>query len=182
MSDRSIEEAIKKLAGTHLKDEIHMCDATVKYVDQMSRTCVCTPIGGKAVTDLGNVLLMSEVDDGFLKIPAIGSTVRVQWSTRVVPFITMYSQLQKVILVTIDGIQFQGGELGGLVKVIDLTTKLNNLENAYNDLVTKFNSHTHVLALSSGTGTAAPTTTAETTILSPTNQTEIENTAIKHGV
>jgi len=108
MSDSVIKESIQKLAGTHLKDEIHMVTATVIAVDQNSRTCTCTPISGKAVTDLGNVLLMPEVDDGFLKIPAIGSTVIVMWSTKNVPYIAMTSALQMVYLVTLDGIILTG--------------------------------------------------------------------------
>lgn len=78
-------------------------------------------------------------------------------------------------------IQLLDGSLGGLVKVIDLTTKLNNLENLVNDLISKYNSHTHILTLSSGTGTAAPTVTTETQTLTPTNRGDIENTNITHG-
>ncbi len=108
MGDRTIEEAVKKLAGTHLKDDMHLVAATVITVDQALRTCTCTPIGGKAVTDLGNVQLMAEIDDGFLLIPAIGSTVLVMWSTKNVPYIAMYSQLQKAYLVTLNGIVLAG--------------------------------------------------------------------------
>lgn len=139
MSDRSIQEAIQKLAGTHLSDNIHMLAATVNEVDQMARTCTCTPIGGKAVTDLGNVQLMAEVDDGFLKIPAINSTVIIMWSTRNVPYIALYSALQRVFIVTLDGIQFQGGELGGLPIVGEVVNRLNNIEQAFNLLNTKVN-------------------------------------------
>lgn len=139
MSDRSIQEAVQKLAGTHLKDEIHIIAATVIDVDQAERTCSCSPIGGKAVTDLANVQLMPEVDDGWLLIPAIGSTVIIQWSTRNVPHIIMWSALEKAFLVTLNGIQLQGGELGGLPVSRDLVTKFNNIETAFNQLNAKVN-------------------------------------------
>ena len=79
-----------------------------------------------------------------------------------------------------DGLmQFNDGSLGGMVKVAALTAKLNNLENIVNDLVAKYNTHTHILTLTSGTGTAAPTVTEETGTLTPTEQSDIENTAVK---
>ncbi|MCQ2250027.1 MAG: hypothetical protein MJZ66_02840 [Bacteroidales bacterium] len=59
-----------------------------------------------------------------------------------------------VVLLTeqADTIEFNGGELGGLVNIQDLTDKLNGLAKTVNDLVTAFNSHTHLV---STTGTAA---------------------------
>jgi hypothetical protein len=89
-------------------------------VDQAARTCTCTPIGGKSVTDLGNVQLMPEVDDGLLLVPAIGSTVIVMWSAKNVPYIAQSSQLQMALLVTLGGIQLQDGSFGGLVKAPEL--------------------------------------------------------------
>ena len=98
----------------------------------------------------------------------------------------LFSELQKVLFIVgssvfsiKDGImQFNDGSNGGLVEVIKLTQKLNNLENLVNDLVAKFNSHTHILTLTSGTGTAAPTTTIESSTLTPTQRGDIENTKI----
>lgn len=62
-----------------------------------------------------------------------------------------------VVLLTeqADTIQINGGELGGLVNIQDLTDKLNGLAKTVNDLVTAFNSHTHLV---STTGTAAAQT------------------------
>lgn len=78
-------------------------------------------------------------------------------------------------------IKLLDGSLGGLVEVANLTTKLNNLENLVNDLISKYNIHTHILTLSSGTGTAAPTVSLETGTLTPTVRGDIENTHITHG-
>jgi hypothetical protein len=78
-------------------------------------------------------------------------------------------------------ITLNDGSLGGLVEVAALVTRLNNAENMVNDLAAKFNGHTHILALSAGTGTAAATVTQETTTLTPTQRGDIENTKITHG-
>lgn len=181
MSDRAIGDSIQKMAGTFNREHIGMIPCTIKSVSQQARTCVCTPIGGKSVTDITNVQLMAEVEDGVLLIPVIGSTVFVCYSTQNLPFIALFSGIQKVILIGASGIQLQGGEFGGLVEVLALTTKLNNLENLVNDLAAKFNTHTHILTLTTGTGTAAPTLTSESTVLTPTKRADIENTAITHG-
>lgn len=180
-SDRKVTEAIMKLAGTFAWDKVGYIPCIVNSVNANERTCDCTPIGGNAVTDIPNVQLMAEIEDGILLIPAVNSTVIVCYSTRNVPYITLYSALDKVFLISNSGTQFQGGEFGGLVIIGQLVAKVNNLENAFNDLVTKYNTHTHVLALSSGTGTAAPTATEETTVLTPTVRDDIENGSVTHG-
>lgn len=178
MSDRIIKECIEKLSGKSLTDQISMHLCSVDTVDADARTCDVTTLGGLSIP---GVLLMSEVDDGFFLLPGIGSTVIVQFSTRVPAFVLMFGNIDKVVFSSINGVQFNDGKLGGLVRVMDLITKLNNLENAYNDLAAKFNSHTHLLTLTSGTGTAAPTAAPEATSLTPTQQSEIENTNITHG-
>lgn len=205
MGDRSIIEAIQKIAGTQLRDNVNLLAASVDSVDEAKRTCIVTTISSQGSVTIENVQLMASIDDGFLLIPAVGSTVLVVYSTFNQPFVTMFSELTKVLIVAgennaslqidadgllleindtklaiTDGLtQFNDGQLGGLVKVAELTTKLNNLEQLVNDLVTKYNSHTHILTLSTGTGTAAPTATTETGTLTPTQQAEIENDLIK---
>ena len=166
MSNRGIQETIRKLAGTHLKDDIYLIQATVTSVNIPERTCDCTPIGGEAVTDLTGVQLMAEIDDGFLLIPAINSTVIVCYSTRNVPYIALFSAIDAVLLVTLTGIKLQGDELGGLVITPHLLTKINNIENAFNLLNTKVNS-------------ISPTPVIPNLI--PTTLGEIENTAVKQG-
>lgn len=122
---------------------------------------------------LMQVRIQAGIGNGFFPVPADGSVVIIG---EIAPFdycILMYSG--------ISSIQFLDGSLGGLVEVAALTTKLNNLENLVNNLVTLYNVHTHVLALSAGTGTAAPTISTETTTLTPTVRANIENTNILHG-
>lgn len=170
MSDRAIQDAIQILSGTHMADKIHVLDAVVISVDATARTCIVRATGGKS----GNVLparLMSSTDDGILILPTVGSTVTIIMSDFTSPYVSLYSGIDKIIL--------RGGDLDGLVKVIDLTTKLNNLENKLNQLLTKYNSHTHNV-ISTG-APSGPCLQPESGQLTPTVQADIENTNITHG-
>ncbi len=66
-----------------------------------------------------------------------------------------------------------------MVLVNPLVTKVNNLEKLVNDLITQYNGHTHILTLTSGTGTAATTLSQETGKINPITQAkDIESTVI----
>lgn len=189
MSDRDIIESIRQMTGTHLDDRVHLVAATVDSVNISARTCNVTTISGKESTAMEGAKLMATVDDGVLLIPSVGSTVFISYSNYNVPFVTMYSALDQILLISgnsqvsiVDSkIMLNDGSYGGLVEIIPLVTKLNNLENLVNDLIQKFNTHTHILALSAGTGTAAATTSTEPTVLTPTVKSNLENTLITHG-
>lgn len=190
MSDRDIKEAVQHLAGTHGEDKCFLVAATVTAVNIAARTCDVTTITGVQSINLPGVLLMASLDDGILFVPTVGSVVFVSYSNFNVPYVTLFSQLDQVLFIVgstalqmIDGkLMMNDGSYGGLVEVVPMVQKLNNLENLVNSLVTLFNSHTHILALTSGTGTAAPTVAPEATVLTPTVRTELENTTITHGI
>jgi len=189
MSDRNIIQSIQQIAGTYNADIVHLITAEVDSVNIATRTCSVTTISGKNQTAIENVRLMAAVDDGILFIPTIGSTVMIFYSNYNLPFVVQYSELDQVLFISgssqvqiIDGkIMLNDGSFGGLVEVIPLVQKLNNLENLVNDLISKFNSHTHILTLTSGTGTAAPTTTLETGTLTATQRKDLENSTVQHG-
>ncbi len=171
MSDRSIQESIKYLAGTHGADGTKLIDATVNSVDESARTCEVTALTGKIGDIIPDVRLMSDADDGILLIPTVGSTITVAISVFADVVMVACSGLDKIILM--------GGDLGGLAVVGDLVTRLNKLENAYNDLVSKFNLHTHnVTATGTPTG---PSLLLEPTTLTLTVPTDIENPNITQG-
>lgn len=183
MSDNKIRLAIQQIAGTGNEDKVFLISATVVSVDETTRTCVVSAISGKGQSKIENVLLMPAIDDGMYLVPAIDSTVFVSYSTHNQPFVSLFSELQKVVFIvgdytlqmTSSGIVLNGGLLGGLVKVSDLTTKLNNLENKVNALLTAYNSHIHPAT----SGTTSPTATQVAGTLTPTVQNDIENTKIK---
>lgn len=189
MSDRDIIESVQHLAGTHMEDKVFNVAATVDSVNEAARTCDVTTITGKQSIAIEGVKLMPIVDDGVLFIPTIGSTIFMSYSNYGSAYVTQFSQIDKVLFIVgstslqiIDGkLMLNDGSYGGLIEVAKLVSKLNALENLVNDLVSKFNSHTHILSLTSGTGTAAPTAAPETTTLTPTQRNDIENTTITHG-
>jgi len=160
--NRELGVAIRKLAGTHNADKLTIADCTVDSVDIASRTCVCTPLNDTSIAQIQGVRFQSTVDDGVILKPTIGSTVTVLLSTRVAPLIIQSSELDEVYIVA-PQVQFNQGNLGGMVKVISLVGKLNAIEQQLNTI-----------------GTWAATVTPPLTLppLIPTQRTDIENKAI----
>jgi hypothetical protein len=186
MGDRAIIEAIEKLSGNQLSDRVSIAACTVNSVDVESRTCNCTEITGQAGIEIPNVQIQPEVCDGILLVPSVGSTVLVTYSKYNPPFVSMFSDIDRVFIVagnaglniSEDTVVLNDGSFGGLVKVADLISKLNNLENLVNDLITKYNLHTHPV---SGANTLIPAV-IETGSLTPTLQDELENKKVTHGI
>lgn len=165
------QTAIQQAAGTFNRDIVEIIAATVTAVDVATRTCTVTPISGNAATEISGVMLMAETSDGFFQVPKLESTVIVGISTKQKSFVIMTSDVETMALI--------GDELGGIVKVIPLTTKLNNLENALNSFIAIYNAHTHICA--APTLPSAPPIALVVDTLTPTLQEEIENVKIKHG-
>jgi len=87
------------------------------------------------------------------------------------------SEVENIYIDTQGDTIFNGGTLDGMVKVGDLVTKLNNLENKVNDLVTWSSTHTHT-GVTPGPGSTG-TAVGVVGTLTPTQQSELENTKIK---
>ena len=138
-------------------EAVNMTDLTVR----------CTPIDGTA--DILNVELIAEVTPGILVIPTVGSIVTVTFINESTAYVSQFGG--------IDSIELNGDSFGGLVKVVQLTTKLNNLENKVNAIITAYNAHIHV---ESGASTA-PTVSLVVGSLTPTVRTDIENILVEHG-
>lgn len=95
------------------------------------------------------------------------------------PQILKFDQVDKLLINCQTLVQFNGGSNGGMVLAPKLVAKVNNLENLVNDFIAKYNTHTHPIIVSSGTGSSTATTTQETGIISPiTQQSDIENIKI----
>jgi len=188
MSDALIREAIRKLAGTDLLDQTSLVVATVTAVDVAKRTCDCSNITGTAVADLLGVQLMAEVDDGVLYVPAVGSTVIIVMSKYVEPYVAMFSELDRVYTVVGDSVLdilrgkiiLNDGSFAGLVKVVELTKKLNALENKVNEVIEAYKTHTHP-GVTPGPSSTGAIIVPTPNPLTPTQQKEIENEKIVHG-
>lgn len=166
--DRSITTAIQRIAGTFSDKPPTLTTGEVLSVDISKRSCVVMVDNDVELT----CLLMAQIGDGIILTPSIGSTVGVLYSVYNSAYVISYSDL--------DTIGLKGTEFGGLVKVIELTQKLNALEDKVNSIITTFNSHVHN-GVTTGVGTSAVTPTTITGTLTPTQQKEIENKNVTHG-
>lgn len=173
-----LQTAVRQLAGTDLSDDLSMALANVLSVDLDNMTCSVELIGGQTLATMNSVQLMARVDDGFLCVPAIDSTVIVIWSKRTEPAVVMYSQLQDVFVSADDKVTLQSDTYGGMVKVQDLVTKLNAVENKLNDMISIYNSHVHTDPQGGVTTSPLQPITGNIT---PTVRADIENTKVVHG-
>lgn len=177
---QQLKAAIQHLADTHLWDKNQFVLCSVDSVNESDQTCDCTPIGGNATTSIPAVKLTAEQNDGFLLIPAIGSNVVVTYSVRNEPYITLFSDIDKCILIAQKLVQFQDGSFGGLVKVAELTDKINKLENDLNVLKQAFTAWA-VVPNDGGAALKTITSTWSGQTIPVTSKSEIENTKITHG-
>ena len=181
----TIRELIQKAAGTYGKTNVRLFDATVNSVNVELRTANVDSIDN-SLYGL-DVRFMLEVSDGDMSVPTVGSTVTVAMTDLTEPYIVEATWIDEKLFVVgnqsysiKDGQQiFNDGGFDGLVKVIDLTTRLNNIENLLNQFITLFNSHTHAVP---SLGTSATPLPQETSSINPiTQQSDIENPNITHG-
>lgn len=169
MSDEAtIKKAIQKLSGV-TTDAARMVAATVVSVDINSRTCAVTTITGKSEIDILNVQLMPSVSDGFILVPTVGSMVYIGYSIRNLPFVHMFSGIDKVLLICND-VVVNDGSFGGLIKIIEQTSKLNNLVSQLTTELGKI-----ATGIAAGGGSYTPGT------LDQFNKSDYENTMFTHG-
>ena len=165
-----LTRTIQELAGTRNQDEVKLYQCNVNSVDLSKRTANVTTITGTANITF-DALLTAGISDGFVITPEINSMVYVIMSKYTLPFIVTFSDITQF--------DIMGGEFGGLVKVVELTQKLNNLENKVNEIIATFGTHTHtVIAVGAPT---SPTSTPIAGNLTISQRADIENINIKHG-
>lgn len=175
----NIQEAIKMIAQRELaRAEMYCVLCTVNSVDTSERTCEVTPLNGKA--DLFDVRFQAELSltEGLFIEPKVNSTVLVAFINSVQAAVIMCSEIENIYIDTQGDTVFNGGSNDGMVKVGDLVTKLNNLENKVNDLVTWTSTHTHT-GVTPGPGSTG-TAVGIVGTLTPTQQSDLENTKVQH--
>ena len=163
-----IVQAIRQIAGTHNDDKVRLLICEVNSVDILSRKCNVSSISGHASITF-DAQLTAGIADGIIPTPEINSIVYVLSSKYTLPFVVLYSDIDNYVL--------NGGEFGGLVKVIELTDKLNKLEQKINEII--LNMSTLTLPVSGAT--AGPPITPPISNLVETLRTELENTTVNHG-
>lgn len=118
---------------------------TVDAVDKDARTVDCTPIDEGAPLLGVNLQANQESRFGVVIFPRVGSYVVVGFvadgSAGVVLMTDDVESIEMVVKddntslkITEDGIVMNGGKLGGLVKVEDLTNRINTIESDINSL------------------------------------------------
>jgi hypothetical protein len=185
-----IETAVQQLSK--IKDFARFEVCKVVSVNEAKRTVNATTVTGVSGTEVKDVMLMADLDDGILLIPAVDSNIIIGYTNEVQPYVMMYSELSKVLLIVGDfaleisnKIKLNGDEYGGMVKIQETVDALNRLETKVDDLITKYNAHIHITTATVGAtptpGTIAPTTSTETPIGTQTTVADLENETIHHG-
>ena len=123
----NIGEILQSFFAYFIKDEeIYNRLGIVKSVDIGEKTAVVELINGDTLEDVR--LQQVSSDTGILYTPSLESTVLVGFTDKTTAFIALFSQL--------DGVVFQNGENGGLIKIVEQTAKINELVGYVNDLYT----------------------------------------------
>lgn len=169
----TLKEAIRVLAMSGAELYCKIC--TVDAVDVEARTVDCTPIDESAPLVGVNLQASQDSSVGVVLFPAVGSYVIVAFITPAVAAVVLCDKIDKAQLsigkaqitvdaevvdtslgdtsfrITSEGVQFNGGKLGGLLKIEQLTEK-------FNELIWAFNTHTHTIPVGgvpvTGTATA----------------------------
>lgn len=143
---------------------------------------VCTvKFANQEISDIRLRASSVDVDKQMLITPKVGSSVVVG---------SLSGDLSELVVLQVDeveSIEINGGEFGGLIKIGDLTDKLNKLVREVNALKNTFNSHTHTGTIE-GTSPSGPVT-GSCNVLAPSSQAQqatefnkddYEDTTIKH--
>ena len=182
-----IRNSILNIVGIDDNASMVMCE--VVSVDEAKRTCNVTTISNDVELEIPDVMLQASVDNGFIIVPSVGSNVIILNQEKMHPCVVMYSSVSKVLAIQ-PLWQFNKGDNAGMVKVIELTQKLNAVENDLNNLKLLLQTMVNAIVAAgtvsvpvlSGTlsGYFSPLLPYTAQVITPTTQTEIEDTKITH--
>ena len=176
-TNKNISQLIREI----VKDpnaEMYSIPAKITAVDETARTCDVEPLNGSA--EIFDVRLQAQKDGatGFVMIPKVGSIGIVTFINPATGYLALTTDVDK-ILIDCDVITFNGGTNDGLIKINDLVTKLNAVEN---DLNTLKNIFTAWVPVPQDGGASLKTSSASWSgqTITPTQKTDLENDKIKH--
>ncbi len=170
MKSKEIREAIRKIAGVDNQGLIFF-NAEVVSVD--AETCTVKR-NGLEHTDVRLAAVVDGNTKNLLVSPKVGSMVLIADLSE-----GLMRDLAVIGWSEVETVVFNGGENEGLVKVKELTQKINTLENALNSLKSVFSAWVPVPSDGGAVLKTAVTTWASTQ-LSVTNKADIQNDKIKH--
>lgn len=158
----TIQEAIRKMAAAGTEPYCKIC--TVDAVDEFARTVDCSPLDEGAPLLGVNLQANQECGEGLVLYPAVGSHVVVSFLGPAAAVVVLAEKVDKIDLkiggttaevtdgqvnvavrnttvkVSAEGIVINGGDLGGMVNIGQLTQKIN-------EFISAFNSHTHEIPM-----------------------------------
>jgi hypothetical protein len=142
MSEK-IRKAIQMIAGTHVPS-FKTFTATVLQVQENEYTC--TVQSGEDIPYIARLKAVLELEntDGFILIPAKDSEVIVTEINIGEYAVIGYSAIDKILLKTKstqiamnkDGIVFNGGNFGGLIKIQELKNELDKINQILQAIMT----------------------------------------------
>jgi hypothetical protein len=192
----NISELIQQSAGTYGKMPIQVMLCEVTGVSASLRTCTVQPLTDNLSPFAAN--LMTEIEDGVLIVPTKGSTVLVMLSEIITPTVIQYSNIDEILIVSggaamkiyNSGVELQGVDFGGLMKVTPSVKAWNDLQNDVNTLKGLISAQIATAAsyaaspIVTGAQVSAlfsPLTAYSALPLPLTIETQIENPKVKHG-
>lgn len=161
-----------------MADEHSLAVATVLSIQPATATCTVQLTGGKTNNIRSGVKLMAAQSDGLYIVPVLNSDVIVAWTTRNEPYLAMFSDVEDIFIEAVQPVKLQGDQYGGLVKVGEMVTRLNNLENKVNNIISQYNGHVHP---NPEGGTVGATTAPVSGTLTLTQVSDVENPRVVHG-
>lgn len=175
-------DEIKKMLRQITEDknaEIYSVVCTVESVDEAKRTADVAPINGNA--EIFDVRLQSSLNgsNGACMFPVVGSVVVVTFLNNLTGYVSLFSEIDKMVLDVDNEITIDGGQNGGLVKINDLLNKLNTVENDLNNLKSLLSAWVPVPA-DGGASLKAVLAPYFSQTITPTVLVDIENDKIKH--
>ncbi len=132
MDKKSLKEVLTEIVKDR-SEEIYSLACEVIEIDEGKRTITADPINGNA--RLFDVRLQSEINGttGLVIFPKKGSVVIVTFINKSIGFVSISTEVDKVLLNT-EEVIINEGDNKGLVKVEPLTDKINALEKDVNQL------------------------------------------------
>lgn len=169
--NRDLAEAIRQLVGLESLEQTAIA-CKVSNVDTTKYTCDCSPINGDA--DFKGVKYNANGLKGFVLEPKEDSIVIITRTSDTTAFVSMVSEVNQIYL--------NGDGDGGLIKITDLTTELNNrytvLKNIFLAVATAADAG---VSSAGGTPSAVTAYNAIQATLTSLNKTAYENNKVKHG-
>jgi len=147
-----------------------------KVLSVTGTLCDCQPIDD-GLAEMLEVRLTAEGSaENFILFPKVDSIVGIM------PFSDLETTDYMVVMFSeLDTIHLRGDQYGGLTKIEDLVTKLNNLESDLNNLKTAIGTTWVPVPNDGGAALKAAAASWAAATLTPTTQSEIENTNVLHG-